>query len=38
MKKKILLSLVRKKPRVIAKEPTYEKGDMDAISRIAENF
>lgn len=24
--------------RVITKEPTYKKGDMDAISRIAENY
>ena len=38
MKKKILLSLVRKNPGVITKELTYENGDMDAISRIAENF
>ena len=35
---KNLLSLVRKKPGVITKKPTYENGDMDAISRIAENF
>lgn len=24
--------------RVVTKEPTYKKGDMDAISRIAENY
>lgn len=24
--------------RVITKEPTYKNGDMDAISRIAENY
>ena len=24
--------------KVVTKEPTYKKGDMDAISRIAENY